>query len=297
MRRIRSVFAKYLSQPALEIDGVALQLAADAHSSKTSAARAVAYLQPVIKWAAKRGLIKNVFDLEKPTVGDDESDGLGQRVLSAKELLILLPHFYGSSRGRCCEFLLITGARLREATEATWDEIDCERAIWTISAGRRKDTRSRTRRKQVPTLPHVVPLSRQALKILDEARAEEKSRRERLGLATTISPTDPVFVGERGGILQNWDRWLKLVALTTGFTGWSAHALRRTAATMAANLGGEPHVISVLLGHKNIGGQLTAGYNKSRYLREHTEILQKLGDHVDSIRGGFTNLVIPLRSA
>lgn len=160
------------------------------------------------------------------------------------------------------------------------------RGTWTVSPARRKDTRSRTRRKQVPSQPHVVPLSRQTLELLEEVRAAERLRRELSGITPEISADDPIFIGERGGKLQNWDRWLKLLSRKTGISGWSAHTLRRTAATLAADLGAEPHVISVLLGHKNVGGQLTAGYSKSRYRREHAEALQRLADHIDAIENG-----------
>ena len=132
--------------------------------------------------------------------------------------------------------------------------------------------------------------------MLEEVRGAEIRRRELAGIAADIQGDDPVFVGERGGRLQNWDRWLKTVARETEVSGWSAHALRRTAATLAADLGAEPHVISVLLGHKNIGGQLTATYSKSRYRREHAEALQRLADHVEAIESGGSN-VAPLRRA
>jgi integrase len=289
LKRLRSVFAEHLSRPALEIDGAALQKTLDAHGAKTAAARAVAYLGPVLKWAAKpsRSLVKVAFDLEKPhaDVEEDEESGVGQRVLTHDELRAILPHL-NDPHGRCCKFLLLTAARLREATEATWAEIDRDAGTWTVSPGRRKDTRSRTRRKQVPSQPHIVPLSRQTLELLEEVRAAERLRRELSGITAEISDDDPIFIGERGGRLQNWDRWLKLLSPKTGISGWSAHTLRRTAATLAADIGAEPHVISILLGHKNVGGQLTAGYSKSRYRREHEEALQRLADHIDAIENG-----------
>jgi integrase len=194
--------------------------------------------------------------------------------------------------GICCKFLLLTAARLREATEATWAEIDLKTGSWTVSPERRKDTRSRTRRKQVPSQPHVIPLSRQSLELLEKVRTAERVRRELSGITAEITDGDPIFVGERGGKLQNWDRWLKLLSRETGVSGWSAHTLRRTSATLAADLGAEPHVISVLLGHKNVGGQLTAGYSKSRYRREHAEALQRLADHVDAIETGVSNVTV-----
>ena len=179
-----------------------------------------------------------------------------------------------------------------EATEATWAEIDRDAGTWTVSPSRRKDTRSRTRRKQVPSQAHVVPLSGQALELLEEVRSAERRRRELAGITAEISNGDPVFVGQRGGKLQNWDRWLKIVARETEVSGWSAHTLRRTAATLAADLGAEPHVISVLLGHKNIGGQLTATYSKSRYRREHAEALQQLADQIDAIENGACGTIL-----
>ena len=291
LKRLRSVFAAYLGRPALNVDGVALQLTIDAHGAKTAAARAVAYLSPVLKWAAKRSLVKAAFDLEKPHADIDEG-AIGQRVLTHNELRMVLPRL-NDPHGKCCKFMLLTAARLQEATEATWGEIDRDAGTWTISPARRKDTRSRTRRKQAPSQPHVVPLSRQALKVVEEVRQVERRRRELAGITADISSDDPVFVGERGGKLQNWDRWLKAIAQETKVSGWSAHTLRRTAATLAADLGAEPQVISVLLGHKNVGGQLTATYSKSRYRREHDEALQRLADQVDAIEHGISN-VTPL---
>ena len=281
LKRLRSVFAAHLGRPALDVDGVALQLTIDAHSATTAAARAAAYLGPVLKWAAKRSLIKVAIELEKPHAEID-GEAVGQRVLTHDELRAVLPCL-NDPHGRCCKFMLLTAARLREATEATWAEIDRDAGTWTVSPARRKDTRSRIRRKQAPSQPHIVPLSRQALELLKEVWEAERARRELGGITAEISNDDPIFVGERGGKLQNWDRWPKIVAGEAGVSGWSAHTLRRTAATLAADLGAEPHVISVLLGHKNVGGQLTSTYSKSRYLREHAEALQRLADQVDAI--------------
>ena len=56
------------------------------------------------------------------------------------------------------EFCTLTATRSGEARQARWDEIDG--ATWTVPAERVKTNR-----------PHRVPLSRQALRVLDEARA------------------------------------------------------------------------------------------------------------------------------
>ncbi len=57
-------------------------------------------------------------------------------------------------------FIVLTAARLREATGATWAEIDSAGRVWQIPAGRMKGRKA-----------HTVPLSIQALQILERARA------------------------------------------------------------------------------------------------------------------------------
>ena len=60
----------------------------------------------------------------------------------------------------CFEFLVLTAARSGEARLAQWEEIDLEKATWTVPAERMKSGR-----------PHRVPLSRRAIAILREAQA------------------------------------------------------------------------------------------------------------------------------
>ena len=78
----------------------------------------------------------------------------------------------------------------------------------------------------------------------------------------------------------------------TDIRGWSAHALRRTAATFAAETGAEPHVVQAILGHRAIGGDLQATYQQSRYLPEHAAALQRLADRIDAISAGSDNIAV-----
>ncbi len=57
------------------------------------------------------------------------------------------------------EFLTLTAARSGEVWHARWPEVNIESATWTVPAERAKTARE-----------HRVPLSRQALQVLDEAR-------------------------------------------------------------------------------------------------------------------------------
>jgi integrase len=82
------------------------------------------------------------------------------------------------------EFTILTAARTNEVLEATWGEVDLDKAIWTIPAVRIKGGKE-----------HRVPLSARAVEILQALRL--------LGSAT-------LFCGSRGGDL--FDKRRRLMA-------------------------------------------------------------------------------------
>ena len=61
-------------------------------------------------------------------------------------------------------FIVLTGARLTEATHATWSEIDRPKRVWQVLARRMKLRRG-----------HDVRLSRQAFEVLTEAESLKRS--------------------------------------------------------------------------------------------------------------------------
>jgi len=276
-RCIKLVLAAHLKRPAGDVVSSDIQCAVDAYSAKVTAARVVSYVKSLVQWALKRGLMHGVFDIEKPMQNEPK-----QTVLDEDQLSNLLPTFT-DTYGRCCRMILLTGARLDETRNAKWGQFDVANAIWTIPGEARKDTRAQAKRRLKPKEAMPIPLSQQALVLLEEIRTAELSRRELEGNGDEIAPGDMVFVGQKGGKLDNWDRWLKANFKKSGVDGWSAHALRRTTATLAGETGAAPHVVSVILGHANLGGQLVAGYNKSRYETEHAEVLQSVANKIELI--------------
>jgi integrase len=278
---IRHVFNEQLNRPAIEIAVQELQLAADAHPSASSAGRAISYLKPLARWAAKRGLMQKGFqELEKPAERNPQ-DG-GHTVLNRETLARALRALDEGHHGPAARMMLWTAARLDEVCSATWNEFDLEAGVWTITAGRRKDTRSRARKKQAAAQPHVIPLPRQATSMLKDMRDRANGRAL-------------VFPGARGAKLDNWDRWSKSIFKRTGTSGWTRHDLRRTCATMAAELDAAPHIVSIILGHKNPeNNQLLGIYNKSRYRQQHGEALQAVADRLEAIEKGHDNVTAPV---
>ena len=271
--RIRGVFRSHLARPAIEIASPDLQIAADNHPSAVSAGRAIAYLKPVAKWASRRGYMQPGFDqLEPPVTRSraEEQVRTGQRYLSAAELRLILPLLSYEGHDAAARWMLLTGCRRDEAAEARANEINLQDRTWTLPADRRKDTRQSHRRKQVPTQDLVIPLSSQAIRLLQK-------------LPSPPDLDQYLFTGNKGARLQNWDRWNKRIIQQSGVTGWDRHSLRRTTATVAGTLGAPPHVVQALLGHKNIGGQLHAGYSKATYVKEVAEILQAVADYYEQL--------------
>jgi integrase len=66
--------------------------------------------------------------------------------------------------------------------------------------------------------------------------------------------------------------------------GWRLHDLRRTAATMMAELGILPHIIEAILNHVSGHKSGVAGiYNRAGYTDEMRVALQRWADHLDTL--------------
>ena len=265
-RRIEHVFAALLQKPVAMLKASELQIIADAHKAKQSAAAAVRYLRPVLKWAAKRGYTPPEAALIYPPATVKRR----VRSLSQDELQALLPVLHAAPRGygRAMLFMLFTVARREEVCGAKWADVDLEAGVWTIPE---------TKNGKV----HRVPLSHQAVALL-----------RKIGPA---KPSKLIFATETGGRLLNWDRETKAIQTLTATKDWQRHDLRRTGATLMGDLGVQPHVIEAALNHTNIHSQLAANYNQSRYQAEVADGLQRLADRLDGIVSGGAE-VVPFRS-
>ena len=263
-RRIDSVFAAHLTKPVAVLKASDLQITADDHPSQQSAAAAVRYLRPVLKWAAQR----NYLAAEVAVIHPPATVKRRQRVLSHAELAAILPVLTASPRPYAAglRFMLLTLARREEAGQARWRDVDLDRETWTIPE---------TKNGQ----PHVVPLSRQAMDLLRNLEPEDK------GLNAFV------FATETGQPLANWDRETKRFMEASKTAGWTRHDLRRTGATMMGEMGELPDIIEAALNHVSIRNSLAATYNRSRYRPQVAIALQRLADALDGIAAGGAEIV------
>ena len=282
-KMIENVFKAHLEKPLATMKLGDLQLTADSHKSQQSAAAAVRYLRPVLKWASHSG--RGYAALELTLVRPPATVKRRDRVLSNEELGKLLPALNASDRpyASAMRFMLLTLTRRSEVTEARWGNIDLKAKTWTIP---------KTKNDQA----HVVPLSRQALELLCARLPRDEKGYPLMdedGHPLKPKASTRLFATSTGNALANWDRETKAIMQICGVTGWTRHDLRRTGATMAGNLGELPDIIRAALNHTSIHDQLETIYNKSRYRPQVALALQRLADALDGIEQGNAN-VVPL---
>jgi integrase len=253
--RVDRVFAPLMPCPAAELTPALLQTTADRYKAKPSAAFAVRTLRPVLKWGAQRGLVPIAVTLGLASPAPVKRR---RRVLSRAELAELLPLLTveNGTRAALLRFLLLTLARLSEASEARWRDLDVTTDSWTIP-----DTKNGE--------AHTVPLPRQAIALLASLPAG--------------APDSLIFPSLTGTVLGNWDRSMKRLHALSGTAGWHRHDLRRTGATMLGEMGVEPHVVEASLNHAAIHSAIAATYNRARYRPQVACALQRLADRLDAI--------------
>lgn len=145
---------------------------------------------------------------------------------------------------------LVTGQRIGEIVGLSWFEIDRASGWWTIPAARSKNG-----------LEHRVPLSRLALGVL--ARAAEVGG----GSGFMFPGRDPARHIDHNVI----GHALRRAREQSGLAPFTAHDLRRTAATRMASAGVPRVVVGKILNHAERG--VTAIYDRASYDQEKREAL------------------------
>lgn len=152
------------------------------------------------------------------------------------------------------EFLTLTAARSQEVRLAQWGEIDLTSATWTIPASRMKAGRE-----------HRIPLSRQAVAVLESAGVETS---DRLGL---------VFPSQRGKALT--DSTISKL-LRENNIGCVPHGMRSSFRDWAAECSDVPREIAEhALGHVE-GSASELAYRRTDYFERRRELMQQWADYV-----------------
>ena len=167
--------------------------------------------------------------------------------------------------------LMLTAVRPGELRGAMWDEIDVGRALWRIPAARMK-----------MKAQHTVPLSTQALAVLDVIRP--LSGHGALVFPSPFYPGKPLSDGTLNSALARM-----------GYKGIAtAHGFRTLFSTCANEGGWNRDYIEKQLAHED-RDEVRGAYNRAQWLDERAKMMQWWGDRIDALRKGAD--VIPFKAA
>lgn len=148
-----------------------------------------------------------------------------------------------------------------ELRGAEWIEFDLKAAEWRIPAARMK-----------MKADHIVPLSRQAVAVLEEQKSISGATRY---VFPSVRTTDkPISENTINAALRG-----------LGYTSeqMTGHGFRTTASTLLHELGYDSDVIERQLAHTE-GNKTKAAYNRAEHLPQRRKMMQGWADHLDKLR-------------
>lgn len=158
-----------------------------------------------------------------------------------------------------------------ELRHAEWREFDVDKAVWVIPAAKTKMKKE-----------HRVPLSRQALVILNKART--LPGKGRLVFPSPFASDKPLSENTLNAALRR---------LGYDKDEMSAHGFRSTASSLLNESGKwSPDAIERALAHGDADG-VRAAYNRGEYWKERVEMAQWWSDHLDTLRTGAK--ILPMK--
>ena len=165
---------------------------------------------------------------------------------------------------------LLTMVRKSELQDATWDEVDFENAVWTISKERMKRSKA-----------HNVYLSRQMLDIFIALKT--CAGNSRYVLPSRYDADSPMSRATFNRVTVSVVERAKNEGLP--LEHFTVHDLRRTGSTLLNELGFNSDWIEKCLAHED--GRSSRGvYNKAEYEPQRRHMLQEWSNIVDAWVGG-----------
>lgn len=225
-----------------------------------------ANIRKLLKTAFARGDISsNPMDGMRPP----EKVAVGDRYLDDTEIAALwiasqnINHPYAA----LIRTLLLTGQRRDEVADMVWEEIDLEKAVWSLPGG------NRTKNGK----PHDVPLSDAAMEEL---------------VASRIDDCEFVFSASASKPIQNWSYWKRKidVKFTEEMSArgelppapWKIHDLRRTVATGLQRLGVAGDVVEAIQSREVREG-VAGRYQHHDYPTEKRAALELWSNHIATL--------------
>ena len=277
----RNVWPLLGSRPVGEIEPleiVRMVRAIEARGAGDLAKRAFQNAGQIFRYGAAEGITKNnpvallrPGDVLKPTATVNVAR-VGVEELPA--LLRAIEVYRGEAITRLgAKLLALTFLRTSELIEAPWSEINFEARRWIIPKERMK----------MPT-PHVVPLSTQAIEVLELLRTLTGSNRL-------------LFPGEQDSSKPMSNNTILFALYRMGYRNrMTGHGFRGLASTILHEQGFKHEHIELQLAHMP-RDPVSAAYNYARHLRSRTAMMADWGNYLEQLqRSGKPFLLQPSKT-
>lgn len=157
------------------------------------------------------------------------------------------------------QFMTLTFVRTAELRNMEWSELDLDAKEWRIPADKMK-----------MALPHIVPLSKQAMEILEALQPLTGNKQYVFYNHSTAKPLSSNAI---------------LCAIRVmGYQGrMTGHGFRGLASTTLHEQGYMHDAIEIQLAHK-VGNAVSQAYNHAQHLQYRAKMMQEWADYIDSLR-------------
>jgi len=234
----------------------------EARGAQEMAKRSIPLAGRIFRFAIRKGIIEN-----------DPTPHLGEALKPRKvknmaridisefpALLERMDRYHGSPIIRSAlQLMTLTFVRTAELRMMEWNEIDYNNCLWRIPTHKMKMAQ-----------PHIVPLSRQALELLEGLKPLTGNKQYVFYNYSTAKPIS--------------SNALLCAIRTMGYNGkMTGHGFRGLASTTLHEQGYMHDAIEIQLAHK-VGNAVSQAYNHAQHLDYRIKMMQEWSDFIDGLR-------------
>lgn len=226
------------------------------------ARRSIPLVGRIFRYAIRQGLIENdpTPHLQEALKPRKVKNMARLDISEFPAFLLRMDKYHGSFLVKTALlFMTLTFVRTGELINMEWDEVDLEKKEWRIPAHKMK-----------MALPHIVPLSTQAIALLMELKPLTGHKQYVFYNYSTAKPIS--------------NNALLSAIRTMGYTGkMTGHGFRGLASTTLHEQGYMHDAIEVQLAHKT-GNSVSQAYNHAQHLQYRVNMMQEWANFIDSLR-------------
>lgn len=231
------------------------------------ARRSIPLAGRIFRYAIRKGIIENdpTPHLQEALKSRKVKHMARLDISEFPAFLLRMDNYHGNILVKTALLVMtLTFVRTSELINMEWSEINFENKLWRIPAHKMK-----------MALPHIVPLSKQALELIESLKPLTGNKQFVFYNHSTAKP------------LSN--NALLSAIRTMGYTGkMTGHGFRGLASTTLHEKGYMHDAIEIQLAH-TVGNTVSQAYNHAQHMDYRIKMMQEWSDFIDSLR----NNVIP----